>query len=315
MKIALAKSYNLAAVHLLDQVGVQTGAQMVRRLGITQPMAPSLPSALGASEASLVEMVSAYSTFPNKGVRVQPHLIRKVLDRDGKTLEQWEKTTYKVTSEYVALSMVEMMQGVTRPGGTAPGASAAGFPLAGKTGTVNNHTDVWFIGYTPTYVTGVWMGNPRAKVSLGRGMTGGGGALPYFNSFMSQFMKDKKRDSFPKAPDIPAEIKSLVDQRKREQLEKLEKAEAAGNKIGGRTSSSTKSQSNNGTGNSENSNTATEGGDGTTTTSTDPATPRTPAGGTGGNPAATPVVKKTPAPAATPKESGGTKRKGKKGDN
>ncbi len=79
MKIALAKSYNLAAVHLLEQVGIQTGAQMVRRFGITNPMAPSLPSALGASEASLIEMVSAYSAFPNKGVRVQPHLIRKVL--------------------------------------------------------------------------------------------------------------------------------------------------------------------------------------------------------------------------------------------
>ena len=70
MKIALAKSYNFAAVHLLEQVGIQTGAQMVRRFGITNPMAPSLPSALGASEASLLEMVSAYSTFPNKGVRV-----------------------------------------------------------------------------------------------------------------------------------------------------------------------------------------------------------------------------------------------------
>ncbi len=314
MKIALAKSYNLAAVHLLDQVGVQTGAQMVRRLGITQPMAPSLPSALGASEASLVEMVSAYSTFPNKGVRIQPHMIRKVLDRDGKTLEQWEKTSYKVTSEYVALSMVEMMEGVTRGGGTAPGASAAGFPLAGKTGTVNNHTDVWFIGYTPTYVTGVWMGNPRAKVSLGRGMTGGGGALPYFNSFMSQFMKDKKRDSFPNAPDIPAEIKSLVDQRKREQLEKLEKAEAAGSKLGKSTSKSSSTSSDT----SDNANTATDGGDGTTTTG-DPNTPRTPTGGTGGNPGSPPVVKKTPAktpvPAATPKDGGGTKRKGKKGDN
>jgi penicillin-binding protein 1A len=83
MKTALAKSLNLGAVHLLDQVGVQTGAQMVRRFGITNPMAPSLPSALGASEVSLQEMVSAYSAFPNKGVRVEPHLIRKVYSRDG----------------------------------------------------------------------------------------------------------------------------------------------------------------------------------------------------------------------------------------
>ena len=91
MKIALAKSYNIAAVRLLDQVGVQKGAQMVRRFGITQPMAPSLPSALGASEAALVEMVSAYSTFPNKGIRHQPHFVRKVLDRDGKVSRRMEE--------------------------------------------------------------------------------------------------------------------------------------------------------------------------------------------------------------------------------
>jgi penicillin-binding protein 1A len=232
MKIALAKSYNLAAVHLLDQVGVQTGAQMVRRFGITNPMAPYLPSALGASEVSLFEMVSAYSAFPNKGVRIEPHLIRKVLDRDGKVLEEWEKTTSKVTSEYVALTMVDMMQGVVKAGGTATNASASGHPLAGKTGTVNDHTDVWFIGYTPSYVTGVWMGNPTKKESLGKGMTGGGGAVPFFNAFMIPFMKDKERESFPKPPPVPADIRALVEQRKREELEKLEKAEEAGRKLG-----------------------------------------------------------------------------------
>jgi penicillin-binding protein 1A len=148
LKIALAKSYNLAAVHLLEQVGIQAGAQMVRRFGISNPMAPSLPSALGASEASLIEMTSAYSSFPNKGVRMQPHLIRKVYSRDGTLLEEWDGTSSRVTTEYVALTMVELMRGVVAGGGTAAGASAAGQPLAGKTGTVNDHTDVWFIGYT-----------------------------------------------------------------------------------------------------------------------------------------------------------------------
>lgn len=232
MKIALAKSYNLAAVHLLDQVGIQTGSQMVRRFGITHPMAPVLPSALGATEVPLIEMVSAYSVFPNKGVRMEPHLIRKVLDRDGKVLEEWEKTSYKVTNEYVAGTMVDMMEGVVRGGGTASGASAGGHPLAGKTGTVNDHTDVWFIGYTPTYVTGVWMGNPERKESLGRGMTGGHGAVPYFNSFMIPFMKDKPRESFYQTPPMPAEMKDLVEQRKREEIEKLQKAEDEGRKIG-----------------------------------------------------------------------------------
>jgi len=102
--------------------------------------------------------------------------------------------------------MVSMLRGVTSGGGTAGWASAAGHQLAGKTGTVNNHTDVWFIGFTPTYVTGVWMGNPNKKTSLGGGMTGSAGALPIFNAFMNEFMKDKDKDSFPPPPPMPPDI-------------------------------------------------------------------------------------------------------------
>jgi penicillin-binding protein 1A len=218
LKTALAKSYNIAAVHLLDMVGIQTGAQMVRRFGITQPMAPYLPSALGATEVPLDQMVSAYSAFPNKGVRVEDHLIRRVTDRDGVTLEEWEKTTYKVTSEYVALTMVDLMRGVVT-GGTATAASSVGVPVAGKTGTVNDHTDVWFIGYTPTYVTGVWMGYPDRKRNLGRDMTGGHGALPIWVNFMKDFLKDKEKENFEKAPKMPEDIKELFEQRQREMSE------------------------------------------------------------------------------------------------
>jgi penicillin-binding protein 1A len=219
LKIALAKSLNIAAVHLLQTVGIQTGSQMVRRFGIKEPMAPYLPSALGATEVPLDQMVSAYSAFPNKGVRVEPHLIRKVLDRDGNLLEEWEKTTYKVMNEYVALTMVSMMRGVTSGGGTAAAAQARGVPVAGKTGTVNDHTDVWFIGYTPTYVTGVWMGYPGRKKNLGNDMTGGRGALPMFVDFMKEFMKDKPKEDFEKAPAMPEDMKELFKQRQREMLE------------------------------------------------------------------------------------------------
>ena len=187
LKTALAKSMNIPAVHLLQTVGIQTGAQMVRRFGVKVPMSPYLPSALGATEVPLDQMVSAYSAFPNKGIRVQPHVIRQVLDRDGAVLEEWDHTTYKVMNEYVALTMVSMMRGVVTSG-TATAASSLGVPLAGKTGTVNDHTDVWFIGYTPTYVTGVWMGYPGRKRSLGNDMTGGKGALPMFIDFMKTFL-------------------------------------------------------------------------------------------------------------------------------
>jgi penicillin-binding protein 1A len=215
MKTALAKSMNIPAVHLLQTVGIQTGSQMVRRFGIKVPMSPYLPSALGATEVPLDQMVSAYSAFPNKGIRVEPHLIRRVLDRDGATLEEWERTTYKVVNEYVALTMVSMMRGVVT-NGTATAASAVGVPVAGKTGTVNDHTDVWFIGYTPTYVTGVWMGYPGKKKPLGNDMTGGKGALPMFVDFMKTFLKDKEKEDFPKAPNMPEDMRELFRQRQRE---------------------------------------------------------------------------------------------------
>ncbi|HKZ77397.1 MAG TPA: PBP1A family penicillin-binding protein [Pyrinomonadaceae bacterium] len=215
LKMALAKSMNIPAVHLLQTVGIQTGAQMVRRFGIKVPMAPYLPSALGATEVPLDQMVSAYSAFPNKGIRVEPHIIRRVLDRDGAVLEEWEKTTYKVMNPYVALTMVSMMRGAVEFG-TATAARSLGVPLAGKTGTVNDHTDVWFIGYTPTYVTGIWMGYPGKKKPLGNDMTGGVGALPFFIDFMKDFLKDKPKEDFDKAPAMPEDMRELFRQRQRE---------------------------------------------------------------------------------------------------
>jgi penicillin-binding protein 1A len=222
LKTALAHSMNIPAVHLLQTVGIQTGSQMVRRFGIKVPMAPYLSSALGATEVPLDQMVSAYSTFPNKGIRVEPHMVRKVLDRDGAVMEEWERTTYKVISEYVALTMVSMMRGVVQ-GGTASAAQSLGVPLAGKTGTVNDHTDVWFLGYTPTYVTGVWMGYPGRKKPLGNEMTGAAGALPYFIEFMKDFLKDKPKEDFAKAPSMPEDMKEMYKQRQRElQLERAQ---------------------------------------------------------------------------------------------
>ncbi|MEO8433845.1 MAG: PBP1A family penicillin-binding protein [Pyrinomonadaceae bacterium] len=215
LKTALAQSVNIPAVHLLQTVGIQTGSQMVRRFGIKVPMAPYLSSALGATEVPLDQMVSAYSAFPNKGIRVEPHMIRRVVDRDGAVLEEWEKTTYKVINQYVALTMVSMMRGVVE-GGTATAARSLGVQVAGKTGTVNDHTDVWFIGYTPTYVTGVWMGYPGKKKPLGNDMTGGVGALPFFVDFMKDFLKDKPKETFDKAPSMPEDMKELFRQRQRE---------------------------------------------------------------------------------------------------
>ena len=297
LKMALAKSMNIPAVHLLQTVGIQTGAQMVRRFGIKVPMAPYLPSALGATEVPLDQMVSAYSAFPNKGVRVDPHMIRRVLDRDGAVLEEWEKTTYKVVNEYVALTMVSMMRGVIQFG-TASAASSLGIPLAGKTGTVNDHTDVWFIGYTPTYVTGTWMGYPGRKKPLGNDMTGAHGALPMFIDFMKDFMKNKPKEDFGKAPTMPEDMKELFRQRQRELA--AERAElAAEAKDSGETDTTV-----------------------TPATTTEPkmeqvTMPPPPKADEGPPPkpeVAAPRVEPPPPAATRPREAEPAKKKGKKGD-
>jgi penicillin-binding protein 1A len=313
LKVALAKSYNIAAVHLLDQVGIQAGAQMVRRFGITNPMAPSLPSALGASEASLLEMTAAYASFPNKGIRIAPHLIRQVYSRDGSLLEEFDGTSSKVTSEYVALTMAQMMRGVVEGGGTATNANAGGHPLAGKTGTVNDHTDVWFVGFTPTYTTGVWMGNPLRKESLGSGMTGGGGAVPFFSGFMAPFMKDKPMEKFPEPPPMPSEVKRASELRKREALEKLEEADMAGRKTGIVFTPGTKIDPDAPLPGDRGGDAGRPDSPGTTKPpgirppDTDPQPDRPPV-------ARPPVPQSAPRADPTPEKIDGTKRKGKKGD-
>jgi penicillin-binding protein 1A len=316
LKIALAHSLNIPAVHTLDTIGIQTGAQMVRRFGITVPMAPYLPSALGATEVPLIEMVSAYSTFPNKGVRNEKHLIRSVLDRDGNTLEEWQPTTFKVVSEYVALTMVKVMRGVTAPGGTAPAASSVGVQVAGKTGTVNDHTDVWFIGYTPTYVTGVWMGYPGYKKNLGSDMTGGHGALPIWIDFMKDFLKDKPKETFEEPPKMPEDIRELYLQRQREQSEERANLATAASK--GLGDDKTNTPTDTGTPKLEQVTLPPAPGQGLTET----APPANAPGATTRKPEpAAPhvspreVTTPPPAPATRPREVEPAKKKGKKGEN
>jgi penicillin-binding protein 1A len=189
-------------------------------LGLPNPMAPFLPSALGATEEPLLNMVSAYSTFPNGGVRVEPARIRKVVDRDGKVLEQPAPKSYKVLSDYVAAQMVDMMRGTVQFG-TAVAANSIGHELAGKTGTVNDFTDAWFIGYTPKVVCGVWIGYSDRKKSLGKGESGASAALPFWIDFMQNYLKYKPKDRFGKVPDLPDDLRLVQANRAREHAKEL----------------------------------------------------------------------------------------------
>lgn len=230
---ALALSRNIPAVRILDEIGINNGVNMVKRMGLPNPMAPFLPSALGATEEPLLAMVSAYSTFPNGGVRVEPVWIRKVVDRDGNVIEEAKPKSYKVISEYVAAEMVDLMRGVVL-GGTAGAASAVGHEVAGKTGTVNDFTDAWFIGYTPKYVTGVWIGYSDNKQPLGQGESGSSAALPFWVDFMKDYLKDKPKDKFGKMPPLPDDLRQLQMTRAREHAnERLRTASAKGDLLPG----------------------------------------------------------------------------------
>ncbi|HEX9271854.1 MAG TPA: penicillin-binding transpeptidase domain-containing protein, partial [Candidatus Binatia bacterium] len=220
LRKALALSRNIPAVRVLDEVGVQNAANLVKRLGLPNPMAPFLPSALGATEEPLLNMVSAYSTFPNGGVRVEPVRIRKVVDRDGRVLEQPPPKSNKVLSDYVAAQMVDMMRGAVQYG-TAAAANSIGHELAGKTGTVNEFTDAWFIGYTPKVVCGVWIGYSDRKKPLGKGESGASAALPFWIDFMQNYLKYKPKDKFGKIPELPDDLRIVQANRAREHAKEL----------------------------------------------------------------------------------------------
>jgi len=231
IRVAFAQSRNIPAVKTLAKLGVQNLIPYVRRFGITSKIEPVLPIALGAADVALLEMVSAYSTFPNDGVRVEPQLIRRVTDYDGNVLEENLSKLHDVIPAETARIMVDLMQEPVRgQGGTAVKAQELKRPVAGKTGTTNDFTDAWFIGYTPSLVAGVWVGFDE-KVTLGDKETGGRSALPMWIELMQHVYKDKPVEQFETnpvlstaapeaaAPDSPAVIASSppVPQTKRQE--------------------------------------------------------------------------------------------------
>jgi penicillin-binding protein 1A len=231
LRSALAKSLNVCAVNTLKSIGVDAGADTVRRFGLPNPMKRVLPSALGATEEPLLNMVSAYTAFPNQGQRAEPHLYTRIEDRDGVVKWEWKPVVSKVTSAYVAANMVEVMRGVVQAGTATLILSSKELgkrPIAGKTGTVNDFTDAWFIGYTPSYATGVWIGYPGSKKTLGEDETGGHAALPMWIDFMEDFMRGKPVEQFPEKPAPDADTKAEQEQRKSQiAAEARERAAAA----------------------------------------------------------------------------------------
>ncbi len=195
LRTALRTSSNRAAVHLLRTVGIPEAVQTANDLELgNMPAVPSM--ALGAGEVTLQSLTAAYAAFANGGVVHQPYLIRRVEDQDGEILYATEAHEKRVFSEQTAFLVTSMLSDVINSG-TGWRARAEGFrlPAAGKTGTTNDYHDVWFVGYTPTMVTGVWMGFDQPRQIIRNGYAGEL-AVPLWASVMAVATDGDKPTTF-----------------------------------------------------------------------------------------------------------------------
>jgi penicillin-binding protein 1A len=198
LRRALAQSRNIPALKLANKVGIKSVIDYAERFGVTSKLPPYLPVALGSAEITLMEQTSAYSVFPNDGVRVTPRYITRVTDYEGRVLEEDFPEVRDVITERTARVMTGMLRAVVLHG-TGIAAAKLPFPVAGKTGTTNDFTDAWFVGFTPTMTCGVWVGYDEKK-SLGSKETGAHAALPIWINFMGQALSGKDVGDFQPPP-------------------------------------------------------------------------------------------------------------------
>jgi penicillin-binding protein 1A len=201
LRHALEDSRNVPAVRVMEQLGPSQVNQYARRLGLESPLPPYLAVALGAAEATLTEMTSAYSAFPNQGVRMRPYPILQVLDREGNVLEENRPDPKEAIRADTAFVMTNLLRGVVQRG-TAVKAAALNWPVGGKTGTTDDYTDAWFVGFDPDITVGVWIGLDQKK-PIGYNQTGAEAALPIWIDIMKAWIGDRKE---PPAFDAPGNI-------------------------------------------------------------------------------------------------------------
>jgi penicillin-binding protein 1A len=209
LRRALAQSRNIPALKLANKIGIKTVIDYAERFGITAKLPPYLPVALGSAEITLMEQTSAYSVFPNDGVRVTPRYITRVTDYEGRVLEEDYPEAKDVVSTRTARVMTSMLHEVVLHG-TGIAAAKMPFPVGGKTGTTNDFTDAWFVGFSPAMTCGVWIGFDEKK-SLGAKETGAHAALPIWMNFMSSAMAGKDPGQFQLPPEMPAAVAQKLD--------------------------------------------------------------------------------------------------------
>lgn len=242
LKEALAKSINVITAQLIDKVSPINVVRLAESSGITSKLEANPSIALGAIDLSLLEMVSAYSTFANKGLRVSPLMITRIEDKNGTVLEEFVPETKEVLSEESAYVILDLMKGVTQVGSgarlrstwTSGGDAVTGFPykftnpIAGKTGTTQNQSDGWFMGIVPNLATGVWTGGEDRATHFA-GLRYGQGAtmsLPTWAIFMRKCYEDKTLDISQESFEKPKDISINLDCSKVEEPKEGEEQEA-----------------------------------------------------------------------------------------
>jgi len=194
LRRALEQSRNIPAVKAMEELGPRQVVAYAKRFGLGD-YPPYLSTALGASEATLVQMTSAYSAFVNRGVRMTPYGVLTITDRDGNVLEENRPEPHEAIRADTAFVMTNLLRGVVQRG-TAAAATSLDWPLGGKTGTMDEYTDAWFIGFDPTITVGVWVGYDEKK-PLGSGETGASAALPIWMDVMRAYIDGRDRKNPP----------------------------------------------------------------------------------------------------------------------
>jgi len=189
LRDAIAKSRNVVTIKILKNIGIDYAIDYAGKLGITSNLSRDLSIALGSSGISLLEIVKAYSVFANVGYLIEPVFITRIIDRNGNVIEEAPIKRRKVIDQSTAYIITSLLEGVVKYG-TGRRIRELNRPVAGKTGTTNNLHDAWFVGYTPRYITGTWVGFD-GESSLGKGETGSRTASPIWLGFMKHILADK----------------------------------------------------------------------------------------------------------------------------
>ncbi len=191
---ALEESINVAAIKVQERTGIRRTVEIARRLGVESPLQENLSIALGTSDLTLLELTSAYGALANGGAWVRPTAIRYVLDAQHKLLEENVPQARQALPPDLAYVITHMMKGTVERG-TGQAAKALGRPVAAKTGTTNDYSNAWFIGFTPHLATGVWVGYDKPR-SLGKDETGSRVAVPIWTAFMKETLAGKPVEDF-----------------------------------------------------------------------------------------------------------------------